>query len=275
MQTDEALDFLRELGLAGDGPHDIARAALMLAALDHRNRPITPYLAHLDEIAAEAAAEAKAGSTAQSAIEKLLALLRGRFGYDGDRLTYDDQRNADLIEVIERRRGLPVALGILFIHAARAAGHVATGLSAPGHFLVRITTASRVAILDPFNGNVIARDKLFVPPVMMQSASREQPTDMLEPVSDVDVLIRLLNNVKSRAGESGDHARAIAIAERMVIVAPKRAELWLELARLNDGQGGLRAAREAYEACLSLASPGQAWHNEAALALASLKRRLN
>jgi len=274
VRSDDAVNFLRQLGQAGDGPHDIARAALMLAALDHANRSLDSYLAHLDEVAAEASREAKAVGAAEEAIQKLIALLRVRFGYDGDRLSYDDPRNADLIEVIERRRGLPVALGILFLHAARAAGYTATGLSAPVHFLVRISTVSREAILDPFNGNVIARDKLFVPPVL-QSAPAANVTDVLESVSDTDVLIRLLNNVKLRASEARDQSRAITIAERMVIVAPKRAELWLELARLNDSQGGLRSAREAYETCLSLASPGQAWHNEAALALASLKRRLN
>ena len=52
----------------------------------------------------------------------------GRYGYDGDRLSYDDPRNADLMAVIDRRRGLPVALGILYIHAARAAGFEARGL---------------------------------------------------------------------------------------------------------------------------------------------------
>jgi hypothetical protein len=61
----------------------------------------------------------------------------------------------------------------------------------------------------------------------------------------------------------------------MVTIAPARADLWLDLARLNDAAGALRAARESYEACLSIALPGQSLHNEAALALASLKRRLN
>ena len=274
MGSDDAVEFLRRLGEAGDGPHDIARAALMLSVLDHANRKPDSYIAHLDEIAAEAARETRGSKVADEAVKKLTTLLRTRFGYDGDRLTYDDPRNADLIEVIERRRGLPVALGILFIHAARAAGYAATGLAAPGHFLIRVTALGRDAILDPFNGSVIGRDKLFVPPIM-QTATRTEVSEALEPVSDTDVLLRLQNNVKLRASEGGDHGRAVALAERMVLLAPKRAELWLELARLNDVQGGLRAAREAYEACLSLASPGQAWHNEAALALASLKRRLN
>src|SRR5690349_1401875 len=127
MRSDDAVDFLRSLGEAGDGPHDIARAALMLAALDHADRRLDGYIAHLEEIASEAARETRGTNAADEAVKKLTELLRTRFGYDGDRLSYDDPRNADLIEVIERRRGLPVALGILFIHAARAAGYLATG----------------------------------------------------------------------------------------------------------------------------------------------------
>jgi regulator of sirC expression with transglutaminase-like and TPR domain len=245
----------------------------MLAALDHPDRSLAAYTIHLDEMAAAASRDARTATQTEGVVEKLPALLKGRFCYDGDRVNYDDPKNADLIEVIERRRGLPVALGILYMHTARAAGCVATGLSAPGHFLVRLTVAGRDVILDPFNGSVMARDKLVAPPALRAAAVEE--IDVLEPVSDTDVLLRLQNNLKLRASEAGDHAKALIMAERMALIAPKRAELWLELARLNDSAGGLRAAREAYEACLGIASPGQAWHNEAALALASLKLRLN
>ena len=40
--------------------------------------------------------------------------------------------------VIDRKRGLPVTLGILYIHAARASRIEAQGLFAPGHFLMRV-----------------------------------------------------------------------------------------------------------------------------------------
>jgi regulator of sirC expression with transglutaminase-like and TPR domain len=273
MQSEDPMAFLAALGEAGEGPHDIAYAALMLAALDHPGKPIARYKAHLEELAVEAARDAKLSGDPEDAVVRLVALLSGRFGYDGDRLSYDDPRNADLIGVIERRSGLPVALGILYIHAARAAGFPACGLSAPGHFLLRITAAGREAIVDPFNGNVLERSRFGAPPVVRAAAVEEQ--NLLEPVSDRDVLLRLQNNLKLRASEAGDSTRAIEIARRMATIAPRSAELWLELARLNDSAGVLRAAREAYETCLGIASPGEAWHNEAALALASLKRRLN
>jgi predicted TPR repeat methyltransferase len=61
----------------------------------------------------------------------------------------------------------------------------------------------------------------------------------------------------------------------MVLIAPRRADLWLELARFNEAAGALGAAQKAYEACLALAPAGAALHNEAAFGLQSMKRRLN
>ena len=108
---EDPAEYLRLLGQAGDGPHDIARAALMLSALDHAGRDLEPYFAHLAEIARHARDEARLATNAEDGARALAALLVGRYGYDGDRLAYDDPQNADLIAVIDRRRGLPVSLG--------------------------------------------------------------------------------------------------------------------------------------------------------------------
>ena len=75
-----------------------------------------------------------------------------KYGYCGDELTYDDLQNANLMRVIDRRKGLPVVLGILFIDAARAQGWEAAGLAFPGHFLIRLAERAERLILDPFHG---------------------------------------------------------------------------------------------------------------------------
>jgi regulator of sirC expression with transglutaminase-like and TPR domain len=273
MQKDPA-DFLRALGEAGDGPHDIATAALMLSALDHSARPMESYEKHLAEIAEAARGEARLAHNAEQGARALSALMVGRYGYDGDRMSYDDPQNADMMAVIDRRRGLPVALGILYLHAARAAGFEACGLNFPGHFLLRISLRGHEALIDPFNGGAaLDRERLGAPPAM-GTASPEDPR-LSESVSDVEVLLRLQNNLKIRALNNGERMRALEVAKRMVLLAPARSELWIELARLNESSGALGAAQRAYEACLSLAGRGESLHNEAALALQALKRRLN
>jgi regulator of sirC expression with transglutaminase-like and TPR domain len=267
--TDPA-DYLRQIGEAGDFVvHDIARVALMLSALDHVGRGVEPYESHLHEIAEAARSDARLTVHVQDGAQMLGALMVGRFGYDGDRRSYDDPQNADLMSVIDRRRGLPVALGILYIHAARAAGLEAFGLNSPNHFLLRISVRGQEALLDPFNGGALDPERLGGPSVMGAAA------DIADPISDIDVLLRLQNNLKIRALNTGERSRALDIARRMVLIAPRKPELWMDVARLNEGAGALGAARKAYEACLSLANTDQGLHNEAALSLQALKRRLN
>jgi regulator of sirC expression with transglutaminase-like and TPR domain len=272
MDADDPLEYLRRLGLAGDGPHDIAMAALMLAALDRPGKPLEPYREHLGDIARAALAESHLQPGADDAARSLSRLLAGRFGYDGDRLTYEDASNADLIAVIERRRGLPVTLGILYMHAARAAGLAASGLNTPGHFLVELASRNSEVVIDPFNGGAaLDREHIGAPPPM----GGGDGAHLAEPVSDTDVLLRLENNLKLRALQVGERARGLQIAQRMVLIGPQRPELWLDLARLNEASGILGAARKAYESCLEIAKPGQGLHNEAALGLTCLKRLLN
>lgn len=246
----------------------------MLAALDHPGQSLEPYLAHLDEIASAARSEALRLQQLDEIVRTLASLMTGRFGYDGDRLTYDDPRNADLMSVIDRRRGLPVALGILYLHAARGAGCTASGLNTPGHFLLSLGFGSRHMLVDPFNGGAaLDVGKLRAEPQQRHAAPGEPVVP--EAVSDTDVLLRLQNNLKLRAIQTGERTRAVEVANRMVLIAPSRADLWFEVARLNEASEALGAAREAYESCLEFAKVGQPLHNEAALALASLKRRLN
>jgi regulator of sirC expression with transglutaminase-like and TPR domain len=272
-QEDPA-DYLRRLGQAGDGPHDIAGAALMLSALDHSGRELEPYYKHLHELAEHAKAEARLAATAEDGARAMAGLLVGHYGYDGDRMSYDDPQNADFMAVIDRRRGLPVALGILYIHAARAAGFDAAGLNTPGHFLLRISMRGQEALIDPFNGGAaVHRERLGAPPAM--SSHDSDVPNAPETVSDIDVLLRLENNLKLRALQAGERTRSLEIAKRMVLIAPKKPELWIDLARLSESTGALGAAQKAYEACLSLLKPGAGYHNEAALALQALKRKLN
>src|SRR5262249_19921623 len=199
------------------------------------------------------------------AARALAHVLSSRYGYDGDRMEYDEPGNADLISVMERRRGLPVALGILYMHAARAAGLTATGLFSPGHFLLKVAVKGSEALIDPFNGGAAVDRERFAAPIgaapVLEAGAAGEP-HAHDVVSDTDVLLRLQNNIKSRALQIRDTKRAIDVLTRMTVIAPKRAPLWLELARLHEASGALSAARRACEKCVSTALAGDPFYNE-------------
>jgi regulator of sirC expression with transglutaminase-like and TPR domain len=273
-------DYLARLGQAGEGPHDLAKAALMLAALDHPDRKLARFRDHLSELADKVRAEADFARDGERAAHALSSVLAGHYGYEGERGDYDDPGNADLMAVIDRKRGLPVTLGILYIHAARASGMEAQGLFAPGHFLMRVAVKGSEAIIDPFNGGALLdRERINTPgfgaPLLVpEPGSADQP-DPFAPVSDIEVLLRLQNNIKNRALKDRDTARAIEILRRMAMIAPRRNIVWLEFGRLQESAGALSYARGAYETCLKLPRSSDQVSNEATFALQALKRRLN
>jgi regulator of sirC expression with transglutaminase-like and TPR domain len=271
-------EFLRRLGETGEGPYDLAPAALMLAALDRPEKSLVPFHTHVAELTEAVRAESHFARHAESAARALSSIIAGHYGYEGERENYDDPQNANMIAVMERRRGLPVALGILYIHAARASGLGACGLLSPGHFLLKLTVKGSEALIDPFNGGaLVEREQLSAPGfgTIALEPGVEGSADALSPVADGDVLLRLQNNIKTRALKSREIGRAIDVLKRMTLIAPRRNILWLELAHLQESLGALSAARAAYETCLTLSQSGEDISNEAAFALHALKRRLN
>ena len=275
MSEETPREYLARLGKSGGGPHDVATAALMLAALDHPETDLKPFKEHLAEIAAAAKAEAAFARSPELAARGLSDLLQGRYGYNGDQLRLDSPDNADMISVIVNRRGLPVALGILYIHAARAAGAKAFGLSAPNHFLLMIQAGGGEAVINPFaGGKTIEHERTAKPPAMADPPPTGRK-HVVKPVSDIEVLLRLLNNLKSRAAEENNQERIVEILQRMLLLAPGEAGLWLELGKVQEAAHALGAASEAYERSLELDRGAANAANEAGLALQSLKRRLN
>ena len=273
-------DYLTRLGQAGDGPHDLATAALMLAALDRPDAKLDRFRHHLSELAERVRAEADFARDGDSAARALSSVLAGHYGYEGERGDYDAPENADLMAVIDRKRGLPVTLGILYIHTARAGRMDAQGLFSPGHFLMRVAVKGSEAIIDPFNGGeVLDRERVNTPafgtPLIVAEPGSSDSPDPFAPVGDVEVLLRLQNNIKNRALKNRDAARAIEVLRRMTLIAPRRSAVWLELGRLQESMGALSSARGAYETCLKLPRSNDQFSNEAAVALHALKRRLN
>lgn len=266
------VESLAAQGRLDDADMDLAECALLLAGLDHPEGDLAPFQAHLAELAGAV------GETARSTASRAWALsdtLAGQYGYRGDTLTYDDPQNADLVRVIERRKGLPVALAILYIHAARAQGWPATGINFPGHFLIRVEGSGGRAILDPFNGG-IERDVAELRGLLKQMTGIEaelQPGHYA-PIGNRQTLIRLLNNIKLRAAAAGEHSRVADILDRMLLVAPGEPSLLHEAGQCHARVGNMRKAIEALEAAM-VRSTDTSLRRETEALLRQVRARLN
>jgi regulator of sirC expression with transglutaminase-like and TPR domain len=246
------LEALREIGTRDDKAIDIADTALLLAALDHPDERLEPYRDALAEIARDAQESTARSHSVDMQVAALTNLLVGRRGFRGDTETYDDPRNANLMHVIDRRRGLPVALGILWLHAGRAYGADIVGLAFPSHFLIRLSARGQRLILDAFGGGrSLGAEDLRRMLKEINGADKEIEPAHYAPVGNRDVLIRLQNNIKFRALAANDPARALDVLQTMTLLAPDRSELWWETALLHSRLGNIRTAIATLESYLA------------------------
>lgn len=266
---------LRRLAGQADQDIDLADAALALGALDRPEVDLGPYRVHLDVLAEDARAAAGGADDLASRVEALNDALFRRHRYHGDTDTYDDLDNANLLSVIDRKRGLPIALSIVYIATARAVGWSAIGINFPGHFLVRLDAGGASALVDPFNGGAV-RDSADLRALLkgLQGDDAELRPEHYAPAGNRMILLRLQNNIKSRLVASGAFERALAVVERMVMMAPGEAGLWHELGALHARVGNLRAAITALETFQRMTPPGPA-RQQAALLLREVQSRLN
>jgi regulator of sirC expression with transglutaminase-like and TPR domain len=275
----EARAALEAAGRLPDSELDIAGVALQLARIDAPVADWQAANAHLSDIAraaveiASADPEADGGDLARRRAA-LAELLHDRFGYGGDAESYEDLSNANLLKVIERRRGLPVALGILWLHAAEAAGWQAHGVDFPGHFLVALSGRGQV-VVDVFGGGapLEARD-LRALLKRFAGETAELGRDTLAPMGKRAVLLRLQNNIKVRRLRDGDLGGAVACTEDMLRIAPDAAALWREAGLMHQRLGHITAAIMSLERFLELSPDGPQAGRVRGL-LEELRQRLN
>jgi len=274
----EAESRLRQIGGLADDAIDLAPAALALAALEQPQASLERYQHHLSLLArdtADAAASLGAATDLEARGEALRQVLAERYAYEGDRDSYDDLRNANLMRVIDRRRGLPVTLGILFIHAARCQGWEAGGLNFPAHFLIRLGLGGEGLILDPFDrGRPRSPSALRQLLKMVAGSEAELRPEHYAPVGNRAILLRLQNNLKMRLSQAGEQEAALGVLESMLMIAPRQSGLWYEAAQLNSRLGNLRAAVVSLEQVLDLAEDPAVLQRARGL-LQRLKSRLN
>ena len=238
-----------ELSLAVAGAAPDERFPLFEASLScalHEDPGRDPAAART--LADEAEARLRERLKGEPPEDAICEALGGDMGLTGDILTYEDPANMDMIAVCARRKGLPVALGVLYLEAARRCDLKVAGVDFPGHFLLRIETEEGPMALDPFAGG-----RVVLPSELTQRALQTGLTpdaasrmDMLmAPVRDRQVAIRLQNNIFARAINIRDYPRAERSALRRALLDPADHRPWLDVAAAREGQGALAGALEA------------------------------
>ncbi|MBW3608063.1 MAG: transglutaminase-like domain-containing protein [Actinobacteria bacterium] len=181
--------------LAADPTARLDALALALAA---ELRPVDAdaVLARLDELAGEVREVANATGGELAALSFVLG---ERYGFTGATGEYDHPDHSMLDLVLERRRGLPIALSVIYVATAHRAGIALDGVGLSGHYVVgQFRPASAPVLLDPFGGGR---------PIVAPNAAEVRPWPPHE------TTLRMLNNLVGSYTRRNDLGRAIRAAE--------------------------------------------------------------
>ena len=200
---------------------NLARAALLVAKEEYPQLSVELYLARLDQLAEEVKDRLADETAPLVVLDELVKTLYVRRKFTGNRKAYYDPRNSFLNDVLDRGLGIPLTLGIVMLEVGWRLGLPLEGVSFPVHFLVRYKGDSLDLLLDPFEGGKVRfedeaqelLDRVYGGVVRLKDS-------FMRRADRRDMLVRLLANLKGVYVNTGDHERALAAVERILLVTP-------------------------------------------------------
>jgi len=211
------------------GP-DLAAPAFLVARIEYPRLDPSPYLDRLDQMG-DAAFHFVAKDPGQDAplgarIDAVNRYLFGELGFAGNREQFDDPRNSCLNEVMDRKKGIPITMALIYIEVARRAGVRAEGVNFPGHFLVRCLQELHTddpndgLIVDPFHGGAILNEaecRQLLKPHMSEAAF---DPSLLARASRRQILVRMLLNLKKLYVKMHSFPQARATTDALLALQP-------------------------------------------------------
>jgi regulator of sirC expression with transglutaminase-like and TPR domain len=138
------------------------------------------------------------------ALREWLAIAKG---FRGNVEDYYAPENSLLPNVLEKRRGLPLTLSMVYLFVARRLGAPLYGIGLPGHFIVRYGDDANGIFIDPYNQGALMTHADCRRWLVQQNVPWRE--EILRPISDHAMIERMLRNLVNAYSTVGDqHAVA-------------------------------------------------------------------
>lgn len=218
---------------------DLARAALHLAKqIAYPDLDIGHFLNELALLSHDADRHINPRAPLEQRATLLGEFLFQQRGYRGDREAYYDVRNSYLSDVLTRKIGIPISLSALFIAVARQLNIPAYGVGMPGHFIVMVPNRDRRLFFDPFHGG--GRLSINDCTNLVQNTTGFTGSfnpRWLDPISEKQILTRMLINLRSNYVQLEQWASAIKVLRCLQLLHPSDAALKRDIGVLHFQQG--------------------------------------
>lgn len=232
------------MGDMEDSEINLMTGALALGALERPRLSLDSYYNQVEKIIFDLKQNLqKQDKGIEGQRQALIQTFVTNYHFVGNHDDYDDLKNANMIDVIDRRTGMPIALGILYAYIGEKAGLDIKGINFPGHFIVRLSFEGQRMLLDPFNeARILQAHDLRQFLKVAAGSHAELATHYYDDASKRDILLRLQNNIKYRLIQDEEYETALIHIEAMRLLAPQDYRLLFEMGILHSRIGNIELA---------------------------------
>jgi regulator of sirC expression with transglutaminase-like and TPR domain len=233
---------------------DLVHVMLELAADAYPDLDRVGCLMEIDRLSV-ACCDMQTARGATTVYDRLAAVSETLYvveGFHGNREHYYDPDNSYLNQVVARRRGIPISLGVLYMTVAARTGLKTYGVNTPGHFVVGCEDTHHAWYVDPFTGDVLNRCecKLRIDQMLGQRGVARDGD--FQPAAPFEIVARVLRNLKAAYAMESAWPQVLRVQRRLTALLPsvgeEKRDLGLIYLRVGEPRRALRIL-ESYVAC--------------------------
>ena len=197
----------------------------------------------IDKIKLDAWLELNYDLTSFEKVKILNQILFDAHGFCGDTESYHSSKNSFISSVLERKKGYPISLSVLYIIIAQRLNIPIFGVNLPQHFilgyvnefdwmpLLQFNDASSLLdgsgseimfYINPFNkGLIFNRDNIIK---FLQQLKIEPSDDYFKACSNKDILVRILRNLETSYATENNTSKLELVSQLVaILVSDKQA----------------------------------------------------
>jgi regulator of sirC expression with transglutaminase-like and TPR domain len=191
--------------------------------IDYPNLKISEYMNMMNEIGKELTSQIKNTKSMRPThiIEKLNEFFFDYKKFQPNISDYYNPVNNYLNIVLEKRTGIPITLSLIYIHLASYMDFKLHPVNFPSHFLVKYILdedSDESIVIDPFNKGRIMDD--YVLQDLLNKAYPKSTislsNDLMMKTNSLQIIIRILNNLKNGYMEVDDLNKIMKINEMIL-----------------------------------------------------------
>lgn len=209
-------DYLKLVGRTEDD-WDLFEIALQLCRIKDSNLDLGSYAEKVSALCGRVEDRLSGVKEGFEVINGVNDVLFEEEGYRGDTDDYYNANNSYLTFVLDRKKGIPISLAILY---RKVAGHLGLSLPCvgmPGHFLLSYLSPPHELYIDPFHrGEILLERECEQRFHQIHGGPLEFEKEYLAATPNRDVVLRMLMNLKQAYKRSGNNPLLLEILDRRV-----------------------------------------------------------